>query len=160
MTLPPPATEYPCKETGHNLTIDEVGALPWRIGHDRRPQVLLISHRKDLRWTLPKGMPTKGRTADRSAALQAFEQVGIIGQTHPVAVGRYSYAKPDSTGGARQCQVIVFGVHVKGTLINWRERKRLTRRWFGMDEAARTVGDSGLTSLLEQFDPMAGSGRV
>lgn len=133
----------------------EVGALPWRIGRDKRPEFLLITPRKGGCWTLPKGMAAKGRSADRSAALKAFEQVGIIGQTHPVAVGRYSYAKSAEEGPDRQCQVTVFGLHVKGTLVSWQERQRLRRRWFGLEDAARAAGEAGLAKLLERFDPQA-----
>jgi ADP-ribose pyrophosphatase YjhB (NUDIX family) len=160
MTLYSHTAESALKENDDNLAIREVGALPWRIGPDKRPEILLITPRKGDHWTLPRGLPAKGRSAERSAALRAFEQVGIIGQTDPVAVGRYSYADPDEDGTARQCQVTVFGLQVKGTLVSWQERKRLKRRWFGIDEAARAAGEAGLTSLLEQFDPRASSSRV
>lgn len=157
MMLHPTTAGSRPKENDDNPAIGEIGALPWRIGRDKNPEILLITNRKGVHWTLPKGRPAKGRTADRSAALRAFEQVGIIGRTHPVAVGRYSYARPDENSPAGQCQVTVFGLHVKGTLVSWQERKRLKRRWFGMDEAAQIVGDPGLANLLEQFDPRAPS---
>lgn len=137
--------------------VQEVGALPWRIGRDKRPEILLITSRQRNRWTLPHGLPARGRTAVRSAALRAFEQVGIIGQTHPVAVGDYNYFRPYSDGPARQCHITVFSLHVKGTLISWQERKRLKRRWFSLDEAAQMVAEPGLARVLEKFDPHAWS---
>ncbi|MGB3387106.1 MAG: hypothetical protein WBA88_03900 [Pseudaminobacter sp.] len=90
--------------------------------------------------------------------MRAFEQVGVIGQVNPAAIGDYSYAKPHSDGPARQGRVTVFSLHVKGTLISWPRRKQLKRRWFGIDEAAQLVADPQLAGLLEQFDPQAMGG--
>lgn len=153
MTMPAHPTAYSCKERVNHL--GEVGALPWRIGDDKRLQVLLIAPHKGRHWTLPSGMPAKERTADRSAALRAFEQVGIIGEIDPVAVGRYGYAKQQAPGETWHCQVTVFGLRVKGTLVSWRERKRLSRRWFDIGEAAGAVGEPELARLLQDFDPQA-----
>lgn len=133
----------------------EVGALPWRIGVDRSLEILLITSRQRDRWTLPKGLPAEERTAVRSAALRAFEQVGIIGRTHPVAVGGYSYVRSRANGASRQGHVTVFSLHVKGTLISWPERKHVKRRWFGVGEAAQLVAEPELAGLLEQFNPQA-----
>lgn len=157
MTDIPSAAEDILHIRNPGFQVQEVGALPWRTGPDRRPEILLITSPQRSRWTLPRGLPAKGRTAVRSAVLRAFEQVGVIGQTHPVEVGDYSYVRPRSDGPARQCQVTVFSLHVKGTLISWQERKRLKRRWFGLDEAAQMVAEPGLTSVLKKFDPHAWS---
>ncbi|RUM96553.1 NUDIX hydrolase [Pseudaminobacter arsenicus] len=159
MTDIPFAAEDVLQVRNPGFGVQEVGALPWRIGRDKRLEILLVASRQRSRWTLPQGLPAMGRTAVRSAALRAFEQVGIIGQTHPVAVGDYSYVRPGSDGRMRQCRVTVFSLHVKGTLISWQERKRLKRRWFGLHAAAQMVAERELASILEKFVPHAWSSR-
>ena len=135
--------------------LQRIGALPWRYGRDKSPQVLLISLRKHDRWTLPKGPPAEGRTAVRSAGLRAFEQAGIVGQICPRTLGGFSYAKPGDDEAAESRHVTLFGLHVKGTLVDWPERKHRKRRWFRLGEAAQIIAESELAGVLETFDPKA-----
>lgn len=134
--------------------IHGIGALPWRIGRDKNPEILLISSwRKYDRWTLPKGPPVEGRTAVRSAGLRAFEQAGIIGKASSTALGGYSYAKLSNDDTMQDRHVTLFGLQVKGTLVNWPESKHRKRRWFRLEEAAQMVAEPELAGLLEAFDP-------
>lgn len=148
--------ENPVREGCHAKPRPQrIGALPWRFGRDKDPEILLISSRKHDRWTLPKGPPAEGRTAVRSAGLRAFEQAGIIGQAYPKALGSYSYAKPGNNEAVESRHVTLFGLHVKGTLVNWPEHKHRKRRWFRLDEAAQIIAEPELAGLLETFDPNA-----
>lgn len=126
----------------------QYGVLPWRKDRRGSVQVLLITSRGRGRWIVPKGWRAKGRPPYLSAAMEAFEEAGVIGEvlSHPFA--SYDYVKEDEDGGKRRRRVTLFSLRVVGTLTNWPERGQRKRRWFSLSMAADTVADPELAGII------------
>ena len=58
----------------------QVGALPFRLGRDGKPKILLVTSRESRRWVIPKGWPMKGRKPFQAAAREAYEEAGLRGE--------------------------------------------------------------------------------
>ena len=74
-------------------TLQQYGALAWRRSKRGEVKVLLITSRERKRWIVPKGWPIKGKTPARTAAREAFEEAGVIGDAQAEAIGAYNYVK-------------------------------------------------------------------
>lgn len=59
--------------------VPQIGVLPWRLApHGHHLEVLVISRRSGSGWTLPKGHTEPGRTLREQAAIEAWEEAGIV----------------------------------------------------------------------------------
>ena len=126
----------------------QYGVLPWRKDKRGHLQVLLITSRGGGRWIVPKGWPVKGRAPYLSAALEAFEEAGVIGEVVSQPLASYRYAKDDEDGTKLLRRVTLFGLRVVGTLTNWPERGQRKRRWFSLADAAEAAADPELSTLI------------
>ncbi|BCP53367.1 hypothetical protein K32_19840 [Kaistia sp. 32K] len=132
-------------------TYQQFGALPWRRNKKGDIRVLLVTSRERGRWLCPKGWIIEGRSAAESAAQEAFEEAGVFGDVGLQAFGSYSYDKILRDQTAVDCRVTMFGLRVRGTLLQWRERGERKRRWCGLSEASDLVSDIGLGDLLREI---------
>lgn len=128
----------------------QYGVLPWRIDRRGNLRVMLITSRRRTRWIVPRGWPVKGRAPFMSAALEAFEEAGIIGDIRPTPLTHFHYLKEEGDG-PRELRVTLFGMEVRGTLSHWRERDERQRRWFSLEEAADRLGDVELARFVRQL---------
>lgn len=126
----------------------QYGVLPWRFSNDGRLQILLITSLKTRRWIIPKGWPMKGRPPFMTAAMEAFEEAGIIGDISLSELVDYRYDKILKDGTALPCLVTLFGFRVRGTLTHWKEGARRTRRWFDVEDAAELIDDDELADFV------------
>jgi predicted NUDIX family NTP pyrophosphohydrolase len=139
----------------HISSIDEAGqqygVLPWRKDRQGRLRALLVTSRGRGRWIVPKGWPIEDRAPYLSAALEAFEEAGVIGdiRTHPLV--SYHYVKQGADGSRQRRRVTLFGLRVRGTLTNWPERGQRRRQWFDLDEAADIVADPELAHAIRRI---------
>lgn len=126
----------------------QYGVLPWRKDRRGDVQILLITSRGRGRWIVPKGWLAKGRGPYLSAAMEAFEEAGVIGEvlSHPLA--SYDYVKGDEDGAERHRRVTLFSLRVVGTLTNWPERGQRKRQWFSLAGAAETADDPELAEII------------
>ncbi len=126
----------------------QYGALPWRKDPRGRTRILLVTSIGRGRWIVPKGRPASDRPPYLSAAMDAFEEAGVIGdiQTHPLV--DYDYVRQTAHGGLQDCHVTVFGLRVRGTLTNWPERSQRMRSWFDTEEAADIVDNADLARAI------------
>ncbi|MEP0314148.1 NUDIX hydrolase [Hyphomonas sp.] len=131
----------------------QFGVLPWRFGRDGEIRILLITSRTRGRWIVPKGWLVKGRSPAQSAAQEAFEEAGIIGQIHSRPLGEYRYTKVGGDRSGERCRVTLFGFRVQGTLINWPEQHERQRRWLSLGDAARTIDEPDLARLVLALQP-------
>ena len=131
-------------------TYQQYGALPWRRNRSGEVRVLLVTSRERGRWLCPKGWIVDGRTAADSAAQEAFEEAGVFGDVSLEPFGSYSYDKIMRDQSTIDCRVTMFGLRVRGTLLQWREREARKRRWCGLSEAIGLVSDAGLGDLLRR----------
>lgn len=147
-----------CREQGTDR--QQYGALPWRRTKHGEIEVLLITSRERKRWILPKGWPIKGKTPSQAAAQEAFEEAGVMGDTHPRPIGSYDYKKLLRDGTHVNCSVALFGLCVRGTLVNWPERGERKRRWHHLAEAANRVSDAELAIVLNTLQGDLGVFRL
>ncbi|CAM5529019.1 8-oxo-dGTP pyrophosphatase MutT (NUDIX family) [Aquamicrobium terrae] len=138
------------RDSAGEITQQQYGALPWRLGR-KGIEVLLITSRRRGRWIVPKGWLVKGRSPAQSAAREAFEEAGVIGRAYPAPIGDYVYMKFGEDGSAEPCRVTLFSLHVQGTLINWREKEQRQRRWCAADEAPDVIAEPDLSRLVEAW---------
>lgn len=129
----------------------QYGVLPWRKNKYGTMQVLLITSRRRGRWIVPKGWPAEGRPPHMAAALEAFEEAGVIGEIWPSALADYHYMKERKDGTLQRCRVTLFAFFVRGTLTNWPERGERKRKWLPIAEAAQLVDDAELARIIEMI---------
>ncbi|MGE0708693.1 MAG: NUDIX hydrolase [Planctomycetota bacterium] len=107
-------------------------AIPYRRGPHGGIEVLLIT-RRGGGWGLPKGGVKRGDTSARTAALEAFEEAGVLGAVGEL-LGSFSCRKE----GKRR-DVEVFPLEVERVLDRWQEEGRRLRVWVPISEAPRLI---------------------
>lgn len=129
----------------------QYGVLPWRSDRKGNLRVMLITSRRRARWIVPRGWPVEGRAPFMSAALEAFEEAGIIGDTSSAPLTHFHYLKEEEDGSQEKLRVTLFAMQVRGTLSHWRERHQRRRKWFGLDEAADRLDDVELARFVREL---------
>lgn len=142
----------------------QVGVLPWKTTRDGGLRVLLVTSRTRGRWITPRGWPIEGRAPFMAAALEAFEEAGVIGDIDSHPLTDYRCLKLDDDGVAHPCRVTLFGMRVRGTLTHWKEKAERRRRWFDLPAAAEHLDDAELAAFVKRLaaDPSGlagGAGR-
>jgi 8-oxo-dGTP pyrophosphatase MutT (NUDIX family) len=127
----------------------QVAALCWRRAP--MPEVLLVTSLRTRRWILPKGWPQAGLTLSQSAAREALEEAGIVGEIAAAPLGRYHYLKEKKDGSGMPCRVEVFPLLVTRQRRTWLEKGARDLLWLPADLAARKVAETGLRRILLAF---------
>lgn len=130
----------------------QFGAICYRVVNGKL-QILLITSRKSRKWIVPKGWPMDGKTPAQSAAIEAWEEAGVIGKERKTCVGLYSYTKEAGKIGTFLCVVSLFAVKVKRTSQNFPERDLRKRKWVSPKKAASMVDEPELANILRDFVP-------
>jgi 8-oxo-dGTP pyrophosphatase MutT (NUDIX family) len=132
----------------------QVGALPVRRGPDGDLRVLLVTTLQTHRWIIPKGWPWPGQQDCMSAAAEAREEAGVLGEAQEGSIGSYTYEKRRPSGHV-PVRVSVFLLEVEQELETWPECERRQRAWFTLSDAAEAVREPELRSLLLEFKAAA-----
>jgi 8-oxo-dGTP pyrophosphatase MutT (NUDIX family) len=132
----------------------QVGALPIRRGPDGNLLVMLVTTLQTQRWIIPKGWPWPGQQDCISAAAEAREEAGVLGEAREGSIGSYTYEKRRPTGPV-PVRVSVFLLEVQQELETWPECERRRRAWFTLGDAAEMVQEPELRSLLLDFKAAA-----
>lgn len=119
--------------------------IPYRIKNGKI-EVLLITSSTGKRWVIPKGMIEPFMTPQTSAAKEAWEEAGIVGQVLPTLMGTYEYQK-----GGGTCQVEVFLMQVKTVLEVWPEASVRKRQWVSVKQAVKRVEEVELKRIFMTF---------
>lgn len=122
-------------------------ALPL-VGQGAALRVVLVTSRETRRWVIPKGWIEPNEPPHRSAAREAFEEAGLLGEADNHPLGLYAYPKRLARGGAVTTEVLVFRFRVARLLRDWPERRERDRRLFTPAAAAALVAEPGLAALL------------
>jgi 8-oxo-dGTP pyrophosphatase MutT (NUDIX family) len=127
----------------------QYAALPFRPDADGKLRVLLLTSRETGRWVIPKGWPMRGKKPREVAALEAFEEAGLVGTLiGKRPVGRFHYVKQLAPGESVLCEVKVFLLLVERQLDDFPERGQRETRWFGAVDAAALVREVGLADII------------
>lgn len=130
---------------GSEPVYDQAGVIPYRV-QDGTVEVALITAIRSGRWVIPKGLIDPGEDASESAAREAHEEAGLLGDIHDDMFGRFQYRK---WGGV--CDVQVFLMHVTRELDDWEESLLRDRVWYPPDAAADLVREPDLAELLRDL---------
>ena len=127
----------------------QFAALPFRTSPDG-VQVLLVTSRDTGRWVIPKGWPMKNRRPHRAAAIEAYEEAGVVGKADKSALGTYDYEKRTEAGDI-PCRVTVFPLPVVRLEDEWPEKAQRRRAWYRLEEASGLVEEPELQAILRAF---------
>ena len=128
----------------------QVAALPVRRTADGTPLVMLVTTLQTQRWIIPKGWPWPGEHDHTSAAEEAREEAGVLGEAYVESIGSYTYEKRRSSGPV-SVRVSVYLLDVREELATWPESGQRQRAWFTLDDAAAIVQEPELRALLLAF---------
>lgn len=131
----------------------QYGAIPYQMADDGL-RVLLVTSRDSRRWIIPRGNPMRGRKPHKAAAIEAFEEAGVVGRIRSKALGSFNYDKV-RPNGPQPCSVKVYPLKVLEMRDDWPEAHERERRWFSPENAADLVREPGLADLLRSFHPKA-----
>jgi 8-oxo-dGTP pyrophosphatase MutT (NUDIX family) len=131
-------------------SVKQIGALPVRRNGDGSLQVLLVTTRKTGRWVIPKGWPWPHMADPDSAAGEAREEAGVVGQPEAESIGSYLYEKRRRRGVV-PIRVAVYLIDVRQELDRWPEQDQRQRAWFTVAEAAAAVEEPDLRALIERL---------
>jgi 8-oxo-dGTP pyrophosphatase MutT (NUDIX family) len=135
-------------------TPHQIGALPVRHKSDGSLEVLLVTTRETRRWVIPKGWPWPNTADHLSAAGEAYEEAGVVGEPSPRSIGSYVYGKRRSDGVV-PVRVTVYPIDVKEELESWPEQHQRQRAWFSVTEAAAAVEEPDLSALIQGLATVA-----
>jgi 8-oxo-dGTP pyrophosphatase MutT (NUDIX family) len=128
----------------------QYAALPYRVV-GQRVEILLITSRDTRRWVIPKGWPMQGLRPHETAAVEAMEEAGLIGQIEERPIGAYRYLKALKDHREIAVQVTVFPVLVTGQEERWKEQGQRECAWFRYTRAAALVAEPSLRRLIRDF---------
>lgn len=120
----------------------QAGIIPWR----RRSsgiEVLLVTTRRQRRWTIPKGGIEIGEDARTAAVREGWEEAGVRGEAALKPIGSYRYAKE-----GRLCHVEVFPLEVGKVAQQWPEVDCRSRQWLRPSEVLPLLEDRELRDLF------------
>ena len=112
---------------------------------------MLVTSRETGRWIIPKGWPKKRTAPYASAAREALEEAGVVGEVGRDPIGSYSYKKRLKSGAVVACEVQIFPLEVKRQQKTWPEKGERELRWFSPTNAARAVQEPVLRKIIRTF---------
>ena len=124
------------------VLVEQSGVIPYRIINGQI-EVMLITSSGSKRWVIPKGLIEPNMTPEDSAAKEAWEEAGVLGQVFPNLMGIYEYYKSGCTW-----QVDVFLLQVETVLDNWPEAYKRKRQWVSIPKAIKRVDEPDLKLIL------------
>ena len=129
----------------------QYAAFPYRRGAHSRTQFMLVTSRETGRWIIPKGWPKKRKAPHASAAREALEEAGVVGEVGRDPIGSYSYKKRLKSGAVVACEVQVFRLEVKSQQKISPEKGERELRWFSPTDAAKAVQEPVLQHIIRAF---------
>ena len=130
----------------------QVAALAFRRQGSGAPEVMLVTSRETKRFVIPKGWPMKKWTDAEAAAIEAYEEAGVIGKPCMQPIGAYRYFKRTQRA-FELIDVEVFAVEVKKQLDEWLEMAARIRKWLSPADASLLVDEPGLAEVIRVFKP-------
>ncbi len=109
---------------------------------------MLVTSRGTGRWVIPKGWPILGLAPQDSAAREAIEEGGVLGQIGSQSIGIYHYDKELPDGSCVRCAVEVFALKVEQQLQSWPEQAQRQTRWCSVADAASAVQEPELSTII------------
>ncbi|MEH2377235.1 NUDIX hydrolase [Nostoc sp.] len=121
------------------------GVIPYRVNNGKI-EILLITTRNFQHWVIPKGDIPNGMSPPDSAAKEAWEEAGVIGQVDANELGTYKYRKR----GKSYC-VKMYLLPVEMLSEDYPEASKRKRQWVEVPKAIRRVKFNSLKRILKGF---------
>ena len=118
------------------------GVIPYRVNNDKI-EILLITTRDRQNWVIPKGGIANGMSPPDSAAKEAWEEAGVIGQVNFQKIGTYKYRK---RGKIYQVQMYLMPVEM--VFEEYPEAGKRQRQWLDVTKAIRLVKKPSLKRII------------
>ncbi|TYC65963.1 NUDIX hydrolase [Stappia sp. BW2] len=129
----------------------QIAALCHRL-RDGQREVLLVTTKSTNRWILPKGWPILSHNAHHTAAVEAFEEAGVIGTAQKKPFASFQSHKGGEGGLRLKTEVLVFLVDVESTTSSFPDKEARDVRWLPIQEAVRLASDPGLAKVLRKLE--------
>jgi hypothetical protein len=121
----------------------QFAALPFRLDNSEL-RVMLITTRRKRRWSVPKGSLIRNTAPHRTAALEAYEEAGVIGAVAKrVGQLQASQAQAQANHGCRRLS------HEGARLGELVARERRARRDLGLGREGGASGTQGAAPALD-----------
>lgn len=132
----------------------QAGALCWRrSAASGEVEILFVTTRRTGRWTPPKGNPIDGISMAEVAAVEAWEEAGVIGAVDPEPIGAYDYMKMRKNGAWERMAVDLFPLRVETIEPKFPEAGERRMVWAAKNDAALMVKEGSLSVLISGFTP-------
>ncbi len=131
-----------------NFIIAQSGVIPFRFRKGEL-EIALVTASSGPHWTVPKGHVEPDMSPADSAAKEAFEESGLVGEVSRRCIGKYVYEK---RGALRQVQL--YPLAVRKELKRWPEMDERKRRWMTIEEASSRVRNAELRCCIQAFGRM------
>jgi 8-oxo-dGTP pyrophosphatase MutT (NUDIX family) len=125
--------------------LKQSGVIPYRE-RDGKIEILLITTRDRQDWVMPKGGIVNGMTPPASAAKEAWEEAGVIGQVDDNELGTYKYRKR-----GKIYRVTMYLLPVEGVSESYPEADKRYRRWLDANQAIKLIKKDSLKRILKGF---------
>jgi 8-oxo-dGTP pyrophosphatase MutT (NUDIX family) len=128
-----------------NKALQQSGVIPYRV-QNGKIEVLLITTRDRQRWVIPKGGICSGMSPPESAAKEAWEEAGVIGQVNANALGTYKYRK---RGKVYKVKIYLLPVEVVSEV--YPEASQRQRQWLELNTAIQQIKKPSLQRIFQGF---------
>lgn len=128
-----------------NKVLKQSGVIPYRE-RNGRIEILLITTRDRRNWVIPKGGIVNGMTPPASAAKEAWEEAGVIGEVDDNELGTYKYRK-----GGKVYRVKMYLLPVEKVSDYYPEADKRYRRWLDANHAIKLIKKDSLKRILKGF---------
>jgi len=122
----------------------QIAVIPFRKQQGKL-EILMISTRKEKRWTVPKRFYSGHNNLQKAAAITVLHEAGLKGRLSTSSIGTFIYLKKDSP-----CRVHVFVMEVDKLEKKWPQRDR-KRHWTPLSKATKQVKEEQLSRLLRKL---------
>lgn len=119
------------------------------IENDGAFKVVLITSARSAQtdlWGIPKGLIEPHLSPPESAANEAWEEAGLLGDVEPTPIGFYEYEKWGGT-----CDVDVYLMHVSEILDEYPEQGFRTRIVVDLKTACELVANKDVAAILREL---------
>lgn len=125
--------------------VEQSCVVPYRMT-ETGIEFALITSRNTGRWIVPKGTVEPNMTPAASAAKEALEEAGLLGETGPQPLGEYFYSK-----FGRVYRVEIYPFLVTRQLDEWDEKSFRKRQWVGTADALSRITETVVQDAIRQL---------
>ena len=131
----------------------QCGALPYRVTAPGVTEVLLVTSRGTKRWIVPKGWPIPGLSDADSAAREAYEEAGVLGEIGQDPLGTFAHWKSAEGGGEPGLfHIDLYALRVERELTLWPEAHQRQKVWVSIAQAVTMIDPGDLRDLVAAFE--------